>query len=255
MSILASARALLLATAKAVAAPVMQQGRHLRAQRLAASGAALPNPDRIADGLEETIGALTGRATKPSWWQTAIAKTQQLAINPDALFRGQSLWGWLDNPQVRGALRTLAARRLDAGSEPGADETDLAILKSKYEELVGDAGAAAGGIIDVVLDVLVAGVQADLTAHPDARALSLQLQATSEAHGGKLEDLTEAVRDLRASAKGAFLAGPQSANPKGRTSRRAMAKAPAGAPSLTSATHTKVRTPAAPAPGNGWPLC
>jgi hypothetical protein len=216
MSILALARELLLATAKAVAAPAMQQGRRLRAQRQAASGAAVPKPDRIAVCLDETIGALTGRATKPSWWQIAVAKAQQTAINPDAIFRGQSLWAWLDDPQVRGALRTLATRRLDGQSQSDADETDLALLASRYEEIVGDAGAGARGIIDVVLDMVVAGVQADLTTDPGARALSLQIQVTSEVQGGKIQNLTEAVTDL----KGALIAGPQSANAEVRSRRR-----------------------------------
>jgi hypothetical protein len=120
---------------------------------------------------------------------------------------------WIDNPQVKGALRSLAARRPDGQPHTDADDTDLALLASRYEELVGDARAAARGIIDVVLDVLIAGVQADLTTHPGARALSLQLQATSEVHGGRIENLTEVVTDLvRASSKGGLLDGPQSAN-------------------------------------------
>ena len=178
MSILDLAKGLLSAAAKAVISPVVQHGQRLHAQRQAASGKALPMPDRITAALEETIGALTGRAAKPAWWQAAIAKARQLAINPDDLFFGQSLWAWVDDPQVRRALRALAARRLDGQPVSDADQTDRDLLARKYEELIGDAGASARGRIDIILDVLIAGVLADLSSNPAVRALSVQLQAT-----------------------------------------------------------------------------
>ena len=108
MPILTSAKALLLACAKAIAPPLLRQGRRLRAQRQAASGVELPSTDRIAASLDETIGALTGRANKPSWWPNAIAKMQQAGINPDPIFRGESLSPWLDDPQVRSAYLGIA---------------------------------------------------------------------------------------------------------------------------------------------------
>jgi hypothetical protein len=175
MPILALAKALLSAAVKVITHKLMRLGRRLRAQQQAASGEKLPNTDRIAVCLDDTIGALTGRAGTPSWWQNAIAKVEQAGINPDPIFRGQSLWSWLDDPQVRYGLRALAARRLDGQRKSSSDDTDLALLASKYEERVGDGGAAAHGIVDVILTVLIAGLQADLASDPGAGALSLQL--------------------------------------------------------------------------------
>jgi hypothetical protein len=206
MPILTLAKTLLLAAVKAVIPTLTRQGRRLRAQRRAARGEELPKADRIAACLDETIAALTGRANKPSWWPNAIAKVQQAGINPDPIFRGESLSPWLDDPQVRQGLRALATRRLDGQPKSSSDHTDLALLASKYEERVGDAGTAAGGIVDVILTVLIAGLQTDLASDPGAGALSLQLQATSEVVGTKIDDLRDAV--IAKASNGSVSAGP-----------------------------------------------
>jgi hypothetical protein len=208
MPILTLAKALLLATAKAITPKLMRQGRRLRAQHQAASGEKLPNVDRIAVCLDETIGALTGRAVTPSWWQNAIAKVQQAGINPDPIFRGESLWPWVDDTEVRQALRALAARRLDGQPKSCSDDADLDLLASKFEERVGEVGAAARGIADIILTALIAGFQTDLASDPSAQALSLQLQATSEVVGTKLDDLTQLVK----ASNGNLLVEAQSAS-------------------------------------------
>jgi len=184
-TILNSAKALL----SAIARPLIRLAQRVFAQRRAASGEAPPKVDPIATALEQTIGGLTGRATTSSWWQNAIAKAQQAGIDPDPIFRGESLWQWLDDAGVRQALRSLAVRRLSGPPDSQADSTDTVILKSKYEEHVGDIGAAAQGRIAVILDVLVAGFQADLATDRSARALGLQIRAGNETLVAKLDAL------------------------------------------------------------------
>jgi hypothetical protein len=206
MPILTLAKAPLLAAVKVVTSSLTRQVRRLRAQRRAARGEELPKPNRIAACLDETIAAMTGRANKPSWWPNAIAKVQLAGINPDPIFRGESLSPWLDDPQVRQSLRALAARRLDGQSKSSADDTDFGLLASKYEERVGDAGVLARGIVDVILAVLMAGFRADLASDPGLQALSAQVQATSEIVVTEIGEL----KHLVTASQGASMRGLQS---------------------------------------------
>src|SRR5271166_5292057 len=100
------------ALAKLWVGRVTRELRRIFAQRQAAAGNSIPNGDRIAVVLEETIGALTGRSVEPSWWRSAIAQARQVGIAPDPIFRGQSLLPWLYDKQVREALRSLIAYKI-----------------------------------------------------------------------------------------------------------------------------------------------
>jgi len=155
--------------------------RRTRAQRQAAAGESGVGGDRIAVVLEEAIGALTGRSVEPSWWKGAIAKARQAGIAPDPMFRGQSLWAWLDDPQVRETLRTLAAYRIANPRGSASEDSAYDLLAERYQDLVGDLGSFSRGKVAMIVAVVQAGLQADLAGDPAASALSVQLQSNLDA--------------------------------------------------------------------------
>jgi hypothetical protein len=167
--------------------------RRMRAQRRAAAGEAAAADDRIAAVLEDTIGALTGRSAEPSWWDGAIAAARQAGIAPDPIFRGQSLHVWLDDLQVREALRTLAAYRIANPGGLTSEDVAYDLLAKKYQDLVGELGSLSRGKVDVIIAVVQAGLQADLVSNPATSALSVQLQANQEVTEAKLDALTTLV--------------------------------------------------------------
>jgi hypothetical protein len=169
-----------LALVKRAAGPALGLGRRLIAQRRAAAGTHLPPADRVDAVLEDTIGALTGRSSQPDWWLSALARIQQIGINPDPLFQGESLLPWLDDRLVRKDLRRLAQRRITGPSGQAGDQACYERLARRYETLVGDIGASASGKVDQILAVLVAGLDADISSSTTGRALSVQIQAATE---------------------------------------------------------------------------
>jgi tetratricopeptide (TPR) repeat protein len=134
---------------------------------------------------------------------------KQAGINPGPIFSGESLWPWLDDLDVRQNLRALAAIRLGGGSQPHDEERYNSALASKYAERIGDAGAFSRGIVDEVLSVLVAGIEADLAGDQGAQAISLQLQASTEVILSNVDSLTEKVATRATHSDGILPAGAQ----------------------------------------------
>ncbi|MCF3948849.1 hypothetical protein [Acidiphilium iwatense] len=190
MSLITTLKEALMFVLKVATGPIIRQVKRLNAQRKAASGVVSPPTNRIEICLSETINALTGRAAQPAWWRNAIATAQQASIRPDPQFFGESLWKWLDDPKVRQCLSSLAANDLSGRPRLPADDQNRQALASKYEELVGDKGTLASGIVEVILAVLIAGLQADLATNPSAQALSAQNQASTEIILAKLDGVT-----------------------------------------------------------------
>ena len=191
MLLLSHAQAAFPGLAKWLGAAAMPEARSLLAQRRAARGEKLPEPDLIEVRLEETINGLTGRGRRPAWLANAIAQLRQRSIDPDAMFRGESLHAWLDDPDLRGQLRVLARHKLSGQAGSEAEASCRASLARKYEELVGDHRSQAQGRIDVILDVLLAGVSADEDRSASATALRVQ---------AGVESVLERIEVLSASA-------------------------------------------------------
>ena len=196
-----------LALVKRIAGPALGLGRRLNAQRRAAAGTHLPPEDRVGVILEDTIGALTGRSTQPGWWLSVLARIQQIGINPDPLFQGESLLPWLDDRLVRKDLRRLAQRRITGPSGQAGDQACYERLARRYETLVGDIGASASGKVDQILAVLVAGLDADISSSATGRALSVQMQAATEDTHHKLDHI---LMQLAASGYAADIAALKS---------------------------------------------
>jgi hypothetical protein len=124
---------------------------------------------------------------EPAWWSAALARVQQAGINPDPLFRGESLLPWLDDGSVRQELRSLALRNITFSAGQATDQASYDRLGHRYEALVGDVGALARGKADQILAVLLAGLAADISGDPPSQALSFQIQAATEGTVNKLD--------------------------------------------------------------------
>jgi hypothetical protein len=170
----------ILATVKAfvvsLGSQLVSPAKRLWAERAAGRSDRAPDRRLLRSELETTLNRLAGFQRYDSWWRDALLVLGHALVTPEFL-KSPSLQDWLAQADVRDDLVRLAERRaLGEGSD---DEAQIARLAASYEVRTGEAGALARGAIEVVLDVMIAGLQASLKAGADQTALAGLVQGAN----------------------------------------------------------------------------
>jgi len=172
------------------------EARRLMAQRRIVTGGGAATSDPLTAALDEVIAVLTGRAEKAGVLREWLAHVRQSIVGVEDPFRGDSLKAWLDDPDVRSALRVVTAGFL-VSEQPAESESQAnAVLAAAYERHLGDRKELAQGAIDLVARVLAAGVHAALSADPGAGALAVLIQAGHDVQGEKLDRIESTMRSV-----------------------------------------------------------
>ena len=183
------------------------EARRLMAQRRAATGSEASLSDPLTAALDDVIAVLTGRAEKPGVLSDWLAQFRQSIVGVEAPFRGESFKAWLDDPDVRAALRVVTAGFLMSQQSDEGESQARSVLAEAYERHLGERREFAQGAIDVVVHVLAAGVHAALSADPGAGALAVLVQAGNAAQQAGNAAQNEKLDRLETTLRSALLNG------------------------------------------------
>ena len=148
-------------------------------------------PAFLDEVLTETLNRIRQVDSNASWWRSLLDYFGHKFIAPDFLQK-PALGEWLDEEAVRSDLRLLATGRI-IGSD-----VDEAVIRKRlarsYKERTGEAQQFAGGPIDVVTAVLVAGYIASI---PDEqRAVAGMVQAGTDRIVAAVENVGRSLSGL-----------------------------------------------------------
>ena len=150
---------------------VYRQCSRLAAERQAGQ-VPITKPSSVMDDLlTETLGRIRLEDGNFGWWRQLLDYYGHSFVAPDFL-KKPALREWLDEEQVSNDLKLLSTERI-IGS--GVDQTVIRDrLAKRYAERTGETQQLAGGPIDVVTAILVAGYVASIPGEQRAVAGMVQ---------------------------------------------------------------------------------
>ena len=156
-------------------ASVSREWTRLRAERESGRIPIFRPTALLDEELTETLNRIRHVDSDAGWWRDLLDYLGHRFITPDFL-KKLALREWLEEEEVSRDLKLLATGRI-VGSD--GDETVIRErLARSYADKTGEAEQLAGGPIDVVIAVLVAGYVASIPG--EQRALAGMLQAGNE---------------------------------------------------------------------------
>lgn len=142
-----------------IAGALLKGARRLYAEREAGRLPFDPQANLLEGVLNETLNRLRGGNVEEAWWRKFLGRFGQKYVAPDFL-RKPALQEWLAKEPVSTDFKALAIAYLLTGD--GDDPEARIRITESYSVQTGAASCFAGGSIDVVLAVLVAGYIASI---------------------------------------------------------------------------------------------
>ena len=171
---------------------VYRQCSRLAAERQAGQ-VPITQPSSVMDDLlTETLRRIRLEDRDSGWWRQLLDYFGHSFVAPDFL-KKPALGEWLDEERVSTDLKLLATDRI-IGSDVDQTVTRDRLAK-RYAERTGEAQQLAGGPIDVVTGILVAGYVASIPG--DQRAVAGMVQAGTDRIVAAVESAERSLSGLQ----------------------------------------------------------
>jgi len=163
----------------------IQKARRLHQERNAGQSDLQPEEflsNAVFNVFDSTLSRLSSGDVNQSWWQNLFSVLGSLYVTPDFL-REREVQQWLEEPQVKKDLKTLAWSTLIAAETQETRQR----LRAKFSEVAQSEEYLADQLIDMIVLVLIGGYLAEMTPGEQLIAASVSV---------KLANLQQGVDDL-----------------------------------------------------------